>query len=88
MSELLRLANEVEEDMQYIIKDGLSDVGEPYSSQFKAYMVIKGYQDLLRQVLSLCDGGDSSSSQDIAEHWDWLIGEIEKALPRGEGSNE
>lgn len=53
-----------------------------------ALYVIKGYQDLLRQVLSLCESRDPFYNQDIAERWDWLIGKIEKALPQEANDGE
>ena len=49
--------------------------------------IISGYQELLRHVLILCNGNDPACNQDIAERWDWLIGEIEASLPQ-ENTNE
>lgn len=88
MSELLRLANElikVQHDVELGDAPSVTDLYEHFEN---AIGVIKGYQELLRHVLSLCDGGHDSDNQDIAERWDWSIGEIEKALPPQENVNE
>lgn len=77
MSDLLRKANEL------VGMDGSVECGDGYPCPYTGVVitVIKGYQELLRHVLSLCEGQDPFYNQDIAERWDWLIGEIEKALP-------
>jgi len=78
MSELLDLANEVKEDVQYIIKEGLSDA-EPWSSEFKAYTVIQGYQELLQKIVDIYDG--PWSSKYIDELLRPLIDEARAAIP-------